>query len=141
MTELDSAWTTPTLVQSAVISACKTLDCKTLASTSFHPEPVRSDRSFSSTPDNPQQLTLCLLTQASGCVVLPLFSLHPHLSPFAPPVSFIQQSTHSPCVPPPFMVDSHSLLCFTLESPTLPHLDDTMPSHHRSNGISKLEAF
>lgn len=141
VTELDAAWTTPTLVQSPVVSACETLDWKTLASTSFHPEPVRTDRSLCSAPDSPQRLTLCLLPQASGCVVLPLFSLHPRLNPFPRPVSFIQQSTHSPCVPPPSMVGSHSLLCFTLESPTLPHLDDTMPSHRRSNGTSTLEAF
>lgn len=78
--------------------------CKTLASTSSHPEPVRTDRSLCSTPSSPQRLTLCLLTQASGCVVVPLFSLHPHRSPFPHPVSFIQQITRSPRVPSPFTV-------------------------------------
>lgn len=107
VTELDSAWTTPTLVQSAMISACKTL-----ASTSSHPEPVWTDRSLCSTPSNPQRLTLCLLTQASGCVVLPLFSLQPHLSPFPYPVSFIQQITGSPRVPPPFTVGFSQFAAF-----------------------------
>lgn len=112
VTELDSAWTTPTLIQSAMISACKTL-----ASTSSHPEPVRTDRSLCSTPNNPPRLTLCLLTQASGCVVLPLFSLQPHLSPFPCPVSFIQQITRSPRVPPPFTVGFSQFAVFRSGKP------------------------